>query len=572
MNYSESNIERIKAIANECADIADKYKGDFKFLDEYSEKLKDTVSVLLNADRPKLMVCGIYNAGKSTLINVLCRKKVAETGDHPLTSVIDEYQVKAKDYILVDSPGVDAPIEHERITDENVKKCHALMFVVSSKNFESVANYKKLIEWMRYEKPLIIVINDRSSSKDIESEEIIRIREKIVSNLKEAGYDTSKKYSIIPINAKRAEQTVFEGKSEELYNLSNVNRLEELIDSTMRSGYTMILAPIGELQRLLDNLEGDLNAASVGNEDDELRERIRKIKDEQNRIINNLTLKIKSEFDTRKEDIIRIYMSAQSQDELDSGVSRVMDSVINNVNSDYKEQIRSLAGTVNTNLSEKYGIQMDADGNLQYDNQSIPLEDILKTAYDNIDDSTDFGTVMKSTVGGALGGAAVGSAVAGMLATGAAETVAASLTGTAITTALGGAGGATAAGIPFGPIGIVAGAVLGFVGGLLTSRKKREAQERELEARIQEENRRRQEAIDAMYKKAQVEVGTMMSNAANTASEKVSEMFSATVSQLDTILNEKLSANDKKNADIDNIRKRVTVLKAELNSIKSNLQ
>lgn len=61
---------------------------------------------LLNFEKPKILVYGIYDAGKSTLVN---------------------------------SSGIDAPIEHEKIADKEINSCHMIMFVMSSRG--NVAAY-----------------------------------------------------------------------------------------------------------------------------------------------------------------------------------------------------------------------------------------------------------------------------------------------------------------------------------------------------------------------------------------------------------------------------------------------
>jgi hypothetical protein len=47
--------------------------------------------------------------------------------DRPMTDQISQYD--RGDYLLIDSPGVDAPIEHELVTEEFIDKCHIILFV-----------------------------------------------------------------------------------------------------------------------------------------------------------------------------------------------------------------------------------------------------------------------------------------------------------------------------------------------------------------------------------------------------------------------------------------------------------
>ena len=76
-----------------------------------------------------IMVYGVYNAGKSTLINALLGKEVAETGDVPLTDTVTAY--RWLQYDILDTPGVDAPIEHQRVTENEMLKADAVIFVVN---------------------------------------------------------------------------------------------------------------------------------------------------------------------------------------------------------------------------------------------------------------------------------------------------------------------------------------------------------------------------------------------------------------------------------------------------------
>ena len=151
---------------------------------------------------------GIYNAGKSTLVNVLCGKEVAEVGDRPTTAKTQPYD--AGKYILMDTPGIDAPIKHEMEADENMNNCHVILFVVSSKGgFESRKNYERMVEMIQRGLPWYVILNDRGSATTDEQEhqrELESIQQKIITNLIQVSGDDhiDEKYEVITLNTKRA--------------------------------------------------------------------------------------------------------------------------------------------------------------------------------------------------------------------------------------------------------------------------------------------------------------------------------------------------------------------------------
>ena len=218
-----NNCDKKKDIASRINDVADKFVQftNMEFPDfstYFGDKVEENVINLLNVDKPKVMVYGIYNSGKSTLINSLCKEVVAEMADRPMTDKITEYD--RGDYFLVDSPGIDAPIQHEMITEEHINKCHVILFVISSKGiFEDRTNYKKLSKLIEKGIPFIIVLNDRGftiekkwddeqkkKAKFEHDEELKKIQYKIIKNLiNESGNkNIAEKYEVDILNARKA--------------------------------------------------------------------------------------------------------------------------------------------------------------------------------------------------------------------------------------------------------------------------------------------------------------------------------------------------------------------------------
>ena len=243
------------------------------------EKIYTEVDPLLNVEKPKVMVYGIYNSGKSTLINALCKEEIAEVADRPMTSSIQEYD--NGDYILVDSPGVDAPIEHEMITESYLSKCHIILFVMSTKGiFEDQSNYKRMTDLINRGIPFVIVLNDKGYSvKKSDSEEqrkikakqheqeINDIKHKVIHNLRKYSNDAHffEKYDMVEVNAKRGINGVLKN-SEKLYRNSKVEQLNNRIYQILSNKDSLKIyhQPLNNLQAILLEIKGKLQIERLG--------------------------------------------------------------------------------------------------------------------------------------------------------------------------------------------------------------------------------------------------------------------------------------------------------------------
>jgi len=107
-----------------------KYSKEYQST-ENTKEFTAHIEEKLNNFKPTIMVYGTYNAGKSTLINALFgQEELAKTGDAPETSTVSEYEYNG--YTIYDTPGINAPQEHEKVTTEHLKKCELVLFVLSN--------------------------------------------------------------------------------------------------------------------------------------------------------------------------------------------------------------------------------------------------------------------------------------------------------------------------------------------------------------------------------------------------------------------------------------------------------
>lgn len=160
-----------------------------------------------------IMVYGVYNAGKSTLINALLGQEVAEIDDVPKTDSVSAY--RWKQYDILDTPGVDAPIEHQRVTDEEMLKADAVIFVVNPIGAaEELSTLSKLLELVQARKQVFLVFNEK---QPLEIEDFQKLKDQTQARLQDlavkAGLsDVLKDIPIMRVNAKSALKAKAENK------------------------------------------------------------------------------------------------------------------------------------------------------------------------------------------------------------------------------------------------------------------------------------------------------------------------------------------------------------------------
>lgn len=115
----------------------------------------------LNGQPATLLLLGNYNAGKSTLVNVLSGEEVAPTGDIPLTDRVTDYPWQG--LCLRDTPGLNAPIPHQAVTEAAVASADLVVMVVRSGDVDEACLYRQLASLLQRGNPLLIVLNGDSS-------------------------------------------------------------------------------------------------------------------------------------------------------------------------------------------------------------------------------------------------------------------------------------------------------------------------------------------------------------------------------------------------------------------------
>lgn len=333
---------------------------------EIMNGIEERVLPLLEAQKPKVMVYGIYNSGKSTLVNAICKKEVAAVADRPMTDKITEYDEGR--YILIDSPGVNAPIRHEEIADSQLAECHMILFVISSKGiFEDRMNYQKMLDLINRNLPFYIILNERSEAlpskengavareqaKRMQQEELNNIKRKIIKNLTAVSgrKDIGDTYEVIVLNAKRAWNGIVK-ENDKLYQKSNLPVLINRIDAVLegRGALKKLFAPLSALEELVSMSETFLLRQTAGEDFAIKRE-----------TLNKKIMLFKESF------LADVRMSAEKQFESlynsHLGISEVdMDALWEEMSNDIEASYMNLMHPLNRYMKEAFsglGLQID---------------------------------------------------------------------------------------------------------------------------------------------------------------------------------------------------------------------
>ena len=205
------------------------------------------------------MVYGIYNAGKSSIINELLGDDLAAVNDKPETDSVDEYEWNG--YTIADTPGVGAPIKHEEVTTEHLRRADIVMFVMASTGSnEKDDNYRRLKAITDAGKKVIIIINDKNGDLGSNDQELGIITTKVKENLRQYNLD-SNDYVITIVNAKRARDGRIKNKPA-LIEKSNIQELKGIILSELKktNNYIVINNAILDILTQINSIQSYLVA------------------------------------------------------------------------------------------------------------------------------------------------------------------------------------------------------------------------------------------------------------------------------------------------------------------------
>jgi GTP-binding protein EngB required for normal cell division len=236
------------------------------------DSFNDHINAKLADFNPSIMVYGTYNAGKSTLLNALFgQEEMAKTGDSPETSEIHGYEHNG--FTIYDTPGINAPQEHEEVTKEHLDKSEIIIFVLSNDgSLEEEYIYDKISEIVKANKPIIIVLNNKKGT-DLNSQEAIEEINKVNINLSKIGdrNDIDKienKVKLCMVNAKTALKGKVESKNL-LLQKSNIIQLETMIEEVLeKSGTKEVINALNGyiykfIERVIDRIDHKIDTKEI---------------------------------------------------------------------------------------------------------------------------------------------------------------------------------------------------------------------------------------------------------------------------------------------------------------------
>ena len=565
-NYQEILLKKAKYTENIIGQYKEISPKSLVLFQEINKKIKNVT--------PEIMVYGIYNAGKSSILNELIGENKAKVQDIPTTDSVDYYSFNG--YKIADTPGVFAPIEHEEVTEEHLKKADIVLFVMSTTGSnEKAENYKRMKLIDQAGKKIIIVLNDKNGDMGKNDQVISEIKAKVHQNMRQLGIENvNEKYQIITVNAKRA-KTGREKNKPSLIARSGINELKQVIEIELKNtnSFDIFQNAIYEIESILKDLADKLSKKSEGlsKELNKIQELLENINDEDksikrcmNRIIDRKSMDLKSKMPGI---IFESYKNGNTEERIKEEIENFAKEIEYQFQEKIKEKIKTINEDIKTTKNFFNETKTD-DKNIEQINEIKNLLDNLskigKSLETNLDiniQNTDDPNMAGKITGGLL-------TTAGLVEVGSALVMGTGEIGGLLTGLLGLAGEAIT---PFiGPILAIGGAIL-FASKLFNSNKEKNRQIEEAVRKKNEEIKQAKEREEnikqELTQKSQNLIEDIKTKFQGTISQKIDKIISQYTNLFKQQFSSKKTAESQLNLDIQRIREIIS----EYRDIKTEL-
>lgn len=353
----EEIVQKSQALCTKYADSDPKLADAVSHFQRiYKERIGD-----LN---PKIMIYGIYNAGKSTLINALVGKNVAEMNDVPTTVKVTPYQWN--EYTIFDTPGINAPKKDEEVSKEQLEKSDVIIFVMDTEGAFSLGkNYRELVDIVNDKKRLLIVLNNKSGlDMQNDVDQIEKIKSQIYRDFAELygsldAKQLAQRFKLIVVNAQDAlvARTTAGLSADDVTALiesSNIEALESAIieEYSQASGLTVLAqlaqqlkGELASVSKLLQSREGDKLSAKGF-------ETFEKVQKQQEALYNKVRDYAQDKAAVLKDDVYHVLTTAKDSDSARVSIQKAVAEVAEQVNRYLNEEAVKMAQRIDRDLSD----------------------------------------------------------------------------------------------------------------------------------------------------------------------------------------------------------------------------
>lgn len=231
-----------------------------------------------------IVFVGQYSAGKSTIIKMLTGNEDIEIGVAITTQKYTPYIWNGIE--IIDTPGIQTGLreDHDKITEEAIKKADLIVFVITSEMFNNtLINYfRKLAYDMNKADQMLLVVNkmDRGGEKSVIYKDIKEMIEQPYGNYKIKRVDD---FSPCFINAEaylEAREETEEDIKEELYQDSKYEDLIEVLNKfvELKGLLGKIRTPIQQIEDMLNELDDNFYNDNKDEELNKLKSRLNELR------------------------------------------------------------------------------------------------------------------------------------------------------------------------------------------------------------------------------------------------------------------------------------------------------
>lgn len=224
---------------------------------ELAKKAENIVKLIeSHGSKKKLMNAGLLKAGKSSLFNALCGNEHFETD--VIRCTVKNKSRDLDDYILVDTPGLDANEHDTEVSFEGYKDSDLIIFVhnsidgeLSQVEIDGIKQISNLFGEVNEFLPKCILVLSNADQKYDSIDTLKKVIQNQCKNLFRAEFAF-----VVDVNSTGYMKGIFENKNL-LVQASNINKLKELLDNILTPKEFQSLFNM-YVHTLIDDLKNDI--------------------------------------------------------------------------------------------------------------------------------------------------------------------------------------------------------------------------------------------------------------------------------------------------------------------------